>query len=161
MNPPVRLEHLASQPLAVIRRRAAAGQLSTVVPAACGTVWSALRALNICGAGRHVALYWDDQINLEVGVEFDAPFPGHGEVVASATPAGPVAVAVHFGPYQLLGQAHDAICHWCAAHGRTPAGPCWEIYGHWLEQWNTDPSQVRTDVYHLLVPDHALGAADA
>jgi hypothetical protein len=26
----------------------------------------------------------------------------------------------------------------------------WEIYGHWEESWNTDPSKIRTDVFHLL-----------
>jgi hypothetical protein len=30
------------------------------------------------------------------------------------------------------------------------AGPNWEIYGHWQNEWNKDPSQIRTDVYYLL-----------
>jgi len=30
------------------------------------------------------------------------------------------------------------------------AGPNWEIYGHWQSEWNTNPSQIRTDVYYLL-----------
>jgi hypothetical protein len=48
-------------------------------------------------------------INLEVGVELEAPFAGHGEVVGSATPAGVVATAAHFGPYNRLHEAHQAI----------------------------------------------------
>ena len=149
----VRLEQLSSRPLAVVRRRASLQELSKVVPDACGAVWGVVRAQQITGAGRHVALYWDDQINLEVGVELDTPFAGHGEVVSSALPAGLVATTVHFGPYNRLHEAHEAIRQWCADHGYTPAGPNWEIYGHWTDEWNTDPTKIRTDVYYLLRTD--------
>ena len=83
----VRLEQLSSHPLAVVRRRASSKELAKVVPDACGLVWRVIRAQKISGAGRHVAIYWDGQINLEVGVELEAPFAGHGEVVGSVTPA--------------------------------------------------------------------------
>jgi effector-binding domain-containing protein len=146
----VRLEQLPSQPLAVVRRRASSNELAKVVPDACGLVWNVVRAQKVPGAGRHVALYWDDQINLEVGVELEAPFAGHGEVVGSATPAGTVATTTHLGPYGGLHGAHQAILQWCAAHGYALAGPNWEIYGHWIDEWNTDPSKIRTDVSYLL-----------
>ncbi len=149
----VRLEQLASRPLAVVRRRAGIPELAKVVPEACGTVWNVVRAQKIAGAGRHVALYWDDVCNLEVGVELEAPFSGHGEVVGSATPGGTVATAVHFGPYQQLGEAHRAIRQWCAQYGHALAGPNWEIYGHWVQEWCDDPSRIRTDVYYLLTPN--------
>lgn len=146
----VRLEQLSSLYLAVVRRRASPQELSRVVPEACGSVWNVVRAQQIQGAGRHVALYWDDQINLEVGVELDTPFSGQGEVIGSATPAGVVASTVHFGPYPRLNEAHDAIHRWCATHGHVLAGPRWEIYGHWIDEWNKDPSKIRTDVFYLL-----------
>ena len=146
----VRLEQLASRPLAVVRRRASVQELARVVPDACGTVWGVVRAQKIAGAGRHVALYWDDVINLEVGVELEEPFAGHGEVVGSATPAGAVATAAHFGPYGRLGEAHQVIREWCATHGHALAGPSWEIYGHWVDDWNSDPAKIRTDVFYLV-----------
>src|SRR5438270_5458936 len=152
----VRLEQLGSRPLAVVRRQASSQELAKVVPDACGTVWNVVRAQQITGAGRHVALYLDDTINLEVGVELDAPFAGHGEVVGSATPAGAVATAVHFGPYDRLHEAHQAIRRWCADHGYTPAGPNWEIYGHWEDEWNNDTAKIRTDVFYLVRPDGGL-----
>jgi hypothetical protein len=84
----VRIETaLAPRPLAVVRRQASLQQLSKVVPDACGVVWGVVGAQQIKGAGRHVALYLDDQINLEVGVELETPFAGYGEVVGSALPA--------------------------------------------------------------------------
>jgi effector-binding domain-containing protein len=149
----IRLEQLSGRPLAVVRRRAASHELSKVVPDACGTVWNALRSHQVAGAGRHVAVYLDCQINLEVGVELDGPFTGHGEVVASATPAGLVATTTHFGPYRLLHEAHEAIRRWCASNGHPLAGPNWEIYGHWKDEWNSDPSRICTDVFYLLAAD--------
>jgi len=147
----VRLERLSSRcPTAVVSRRARMQELPRVVPEACGTVWGVLRTLDVKGAGRHIALYMDDQINLEVGVELEHPFPGHGEVIGSNLPSGEVATAVHFGPYNQLGVAHQAIRNWCARHGYALAGPNWEIYGHWKEAWNSDPSKIRTDVFYLL-----------
>src|SRR3982750_3909877 len=102
MSYDVRVEHVHGRPLAVVRRRAAGHELAKVVPDACGTVWSVIQARKVVGAGRHVALYWDDEVNLEVGVEVDAPIPGYGEVVGSATPDGEVATVMHFGPYDRL-----------------------------------------------------------
>ena len=148
----VRLETAAACPTAVVRRRAAIKDLPKVIPEACGLVWNVVRAEHIPGAGRHVALYLDDAINVEVGVELEAPLSGagHGEVVSSTLPAGRVAATTHFGPYPQLGQAHDAIRDWSKSNGHALAGPCWEIYGHWQDEWNHEPSKIRTDVYYLL-----------
>lgn len=149
----VRLQRVSSRPLAVVQRRARLHELSKVVPDACGTVWGVVRAQQVPGAGRHVAVYLDNQINLEVGVELDAPFGGFGEVVGSATPAGLVATTTHYGPYGRLHEAHEAIRRWCGENGHTLAGPNWEIYGHWIDEWNSDPSKITTDIYYLLVED--------
>jgi effector-binding domain-containing protein len=146
----VRFEQLCSRPLAVVRRRAASHELSKVVPEACGTVWSVLRANQVIGAGRHVAVYLDNQINLEVGVEMEAPFSSCGEVAASATPAGLVATTTHYGPYGQLRRAHAAIQQRCRSNGHKLAGPSWEIYGHWNDAWNNDPSMIVTDVFYLI-----------
>jgi effector-binding domain-containing protein len=145
----VQFQRLDSAPLAVIRRQASASELSRVVPECCGLVWTAVRAQQV-EAGRHVAIYWDRSIRLEVGVELHGPFAEHGEVVRSATPAGAVASATHFGPYSGLGAAHDAIRGWCRDNNHRLAGPNWEIYDHWQPEWNANPSQIRTDVYYLL-----------
>jgi effector-binding domain-containing protein len=147
----VRLEQHPGLPLAVVRRRASMRELARVVPDACGTVWGVVRAQKVEGAGRHVAVYWDDQINLEVGVELAAPFAGFGDVVGSATPAGPVATTTHYGPYGQLHHAHEAIRRWCGSNGYMPAGPNWEIYGHWKDEWNSDPAKICTDIFYLLV----------
>jgi len=151
----VQLQRLSSVPLAVIRRQARSSELARVVPECCGVVWNAVRAQQT-QAGRHVAIYWDGSIRLEVGVELHGSFAEQGEIVRSATPSGAVASATHFGPYAGLGAAHEAIRQWCVANKHRLAGPNWEIYGHWQRQWGTDPSRIRTDLYYLLTDDAGL-----
>jgi effector-binding domain-containing protein len=146
----VQIHKLPSIPLAVIRRQVRQSELSRVVPECCGLVWNEIRAQQAKG-GRHVAIYWDGSIRLEVGAELEGPFAERGDVVRSATPAGEVASLTHFGPYGGLGRAHDAVVQWVHANGRQLAGPNWEIYGHWLPEWNDDASKIRTDVFYLLV----------
>jgi effector-binding domain-containing protein len=145
----VQIQQLNSVPLAVVRRQVSASELANVVPTCCGLVWEAVRAQQ-ARAGRHVAVYWDNSIRLEVGVELLGPFAEHGDVVRSATPAGAVAASTHFGPYVGLGAAHDAIRQWCRANNYRLAGPRWETYGHWQQEWDADPAKIRTDIYYLL-----------
>ena len=145
----VQLREQPGTPLAVVRRRVARTELSKVVPECCGLVWTALKAQGIRG-GRNVAVYLDGAIHVEVGVELDVAFVEKDDLVRSATPAGTVAWVTHYGPYGGLGAAHQAVHAWCRANGHTPAGPNWEIYGHWQDAWNADPSQIRTDVYYQL-----------
>jgi len=99
----VQFDQLDSLPLAVIRRHASASELSRVVPQCCGLVWNAMRARQ-ARAGRHVAIYWDGSIRLEVGVELYGPFaeegrssvpqrllaPWHGQRISGLTAAWPL-----------------------------------------------------------------------
>ncbi len=135
---------------AVVRGRVPARELARFVPAACGEVWSFVRAAGLPKPGRHVALYLDAQGSVEVGAEVTEPFAGNDRVHCSQLPAGRVATAVHFGPYQRLAETHTRIRQWCAEHGHRPTGISWEIYGHWDESWNANPSRIRTDVFYLL-----------
>jgi effector-binding domain-containing protein len=148
----VQLQQLDSIPLAVVRRQASAAELARVVPECCGVVWNVLRAQH-AQAGRHVAIYWDGTIRLEVGVELQGPFVEQGEVIRSATPGGTVASVTHLGPYSGLGAAHEAVRNWCRTRNHRFAGPNWEIYGHWQDGWNADPSQIRTDVFYLIASE--------
>jgi len=95
-----------------------------------------------------MAIYWNGEIRLEAGVECDEPFAESGDLVRSATPSGTAVHAIHFGPYQQLGKTHAAIQQWCKSHGHSLAGPNWEIYGHWLPEWNDSPALIRTDVFY-------------
>lgn len=146
----------AERPTAVVRRKSTLAELPRIVPDGCGVVWNVIRPLRdsgaIKGVGRNLALYLDDQINLEVGLELERPLDRVlGEVTGSSLPAGTVATTTHFGPYQKLKEAHAAVRDWCVKHGHAMDGRNWEIYEHWREEWNMNPAQIRTRVYYLLI----------
>ena len=147
----VRVSNVEPAPLVTVRRLASQRDLSRVVPEACGLVWKAVRAQNL-EAGRHVAVYWDGRISLDVGVECRGPFGADGEFRESSTPGGLAASVTHFGPYGQLGKAHDVLRQWCAENRFHLLGPSWEIYGHWQNEWNADPTGIRTDVFYLVAP---------
>jgi effector-binding domain-containing protein len=149
MSYAIRVNRADAGPIACVRRQVSSADLSRVVPECCGLVWAAVKAQGAHG-GRHVALYWDDAVRLEVGVELHGPFTDVAPVVRSATPAGLVATTTHLGPYGGLKAAHDAMHRWSHDSGRRLAGPRWELYGHWQPQWNVEPALIRTDVYYLL-----------
>ena len=135
---------------AVIRSRVRPKELSQFVPAACGEVWSFIRSAALPRPGRHLALYLDAQGSVEVGAEVSEPFAGNDRIRCSQLPAGRVAHTFHLGPYGRLGEAHAAIQECCAAQGHRRTGISWEVYGHWQESWNSDPTKIRTDVFYLL-----------
>ncbi len=147
-----RIELVHAEPIhtAVIRGRVRSSDLPQFVPAACGEVWAFVRSANLPRPGRHLALYLDDQGLVEVGVEVSEPFVGTERVHCSKLPAGRVVTATHFGPYARLRDAHAAIREWCEEHNHQRSGVSWERYGHWQTSWDTDPTKVRTDVFHLL-----------
>jgi effector-binding domain-containing protein len=149
MIDPPRLIEVVPLHTAVIRDRVAVQELQRFVPAACGEVWSFLKGAGIQG-GRHVALYGDEQGMVEVGAEVAEPFEGTGRIQCSHLPGGRVVTITHFGPYGGLETAHESLKVWCAEQGHGRPRVCWEIYGHWEESWNDDPSKIRTDVFHLL-----------
>lgn len=95
---------------------------------------------------QNVMLYRDDRPCVEVGVLVAGPFEPEGRVTASELPGGEVATATHQGDYSRLGATHDAVRAQMAVRGREPAGPRWEIYGHWRD----DPSELLTEVFWLL-----------
>ncbi|HWW00467.1 MAG TPA: GyrI-like domain-containing protein [Candidatus Acidoferrum sp.] len=145
----IKLTDVQAIPTAVIRSRVQPKELSKFVPAACGEVWSFIRSAGLPRPGRHVALYLEAGL-VEVGAEISEPFAGNDRVQCSQLPAGRVVAATHFGPYARLGEAHSEIRQWSGGRGHRLSSICWEIYGHWEESWQADPSKIRTDVFHLL-----------
>jgi effector-binding domain-containing protein len=148
MSHVIRIENVMAQPLAIVRRRAAQTDLKTVIPAACGDVWNRAKAHAVDRPGRLVALYLDDVMNIEVGVEVSDAFAGFEDLPRSATPDGRVATATHIGGYERLHDTHVAIHTYCKDHGHRFAGPSWEVYGH----ATGDPAHLRTDIFYLLKP---------
>jgi effector-binding domain-containing protein len=132
--------------MAVARATLPLGQISGRIIELFDLVYAFLETAKVKQAGHNIALYLDNAVDLEVGVPVTAPFEDTATVYCSSLPAGKAAHTVHYGPYSLLGEAHDTVQKGCEDRGLALTGVSWEIYGDWTD----DPSLVRTDVYYLL-----------
>ncbi len=146
MSHRVTCTEVAARPTAVVAATTTWPEFPSLWTGLLDEVWTCLRAGGIDRGCRNVMLYLDDVPHVEVGVELDRPCPLTGRVVTSALPAGQVAMTVHHGSYAGLASAHRAVLDWCAEHGRSPAGPRWEVYG----PHSDDLAEVWTEVCHLL-----------
>ena len=117
-----------------------------------GEVWKFIRSQpGLWTHGHNIFLYHHPKLVgapmlCDFGVEVTRTFETAGEVFAAETPGGEAAVAVHRGPYNRMGDTHDAIGTWIAANGRESAGHSWEIYG----DPTPDPADTETTVIYLL-----------
>jgi len=146
MSYQVRVTDVVARPTAVVPATTTWQQFPTLWRELLDEGWACLHAGGIYRGCRIIMLYWDDVPHVEVGVELLVPCPLTGRVVASALPAGQVAMTVHRGPYTGLEAAHRAVLDWCVAQGKQPVGTRWEVYG----PHNDDPAEVWTEVYYLL-----------
>jgi effector-binding domain-containing protein len=142
----VTVKEVAARPTAVVPATTTWQEFPALWKQLLDEVWACLHAGGVHRGCRNVMLYRDDVPHVEVGVELSVACPLTGRVVASALPAGQVAMTVHWGPYKGLDGAHQAVRDWCAARRRQQAGPRWEVYGPHRD----DPAEVWTEVYYLL-----------
>lgn len=92
-----------------------------------------------------------EEIEIEAGMPVSDPLPSAGRIKAGELPGGEAVSTIHYGPYDFLPAAGEALDAWVKQHGREAAGPNWEIY------W-TDPGEVikaeewKTEVIKPLTP---------
>ncbi len=141
------------RPTAVIAQTTSWGQFPSLWPELLDEVYAFARscpdfvtAASAAPRWQNVMLYLDQRPSVEIGVLAPAPFTPAGRVTASTLPGGTSAMTVHRGDYAGLGDAHAAVHAFIEARGLEPAGPIWEIYGH----WTPDPNELETEIYHLL-----------
>jgi effector-binding domain-containing protein len=147
----VSVEEVASRKLAAVRREVSVREISDAWRPALDEVWAFLRGQpDLRTDGHNVFLYHHERgperMRVDFGVEVVRAFDQVGNVYATETPAGKVALAVHVGNYRRLRETHTAIHDWCAEHGLQLAGKSWEVYGDWTE----DESKLETTVVYLL-----------
>src|SRR6266699_4317542 len=109
MSYQVTMTAVEARPTAVVEAMTTWQEFPTQWRELSNEVWACLRAGGITRGCRNIMLYWDDVPHVEVGVELLVPCPLTGRVVASALPAGQVAMTAHRGPYSGLAAAHRAM----------------------------------------------------
>jgi effector-binding domain-containing protein len=137
--------------IAAVRARVTIGEIGRAWKPALDHVWAFLKTNGELRPGHNLFLYHhpahrNDLMDVDFGVQVARRFEGQGDVRCVKTPAGEVARTVHIGPYDRLGEAHDAVHAWCAAHNRKIARASWEVYG----DWNDDPALLETTIKYLL-----------
>jgi effector-binding domain-containing protein len=149
MNYKVEITEVPEQRLAAARQRTTFKRISSEIGRLLEAPWAFIRQNpHLRRDGHNVAMYWSakGEGTIEVGIQIIQDFTETDEVICSSTPAGRVAMTIHFGEYSDLGPAHDAVMAWCKQNGYDRAGPFWEVYG----DWEDDPSKRRTDVVYLI-----------
>lgn len=155
MDYAISLTEVESSYLAAVRATVTRRTLSVTIRQILGAnkIYPFIKSAGLQKAGHNVIVYENDrsrsfgnEFEIEVGVQVAAPFEGNDEVICSSTPAGRAATTLHTGPYDRLGQAHDAIMTWAKKEGIALTGRSWEVYGDWHE----DPNQLTTEVLYLL-----------
>jgi len=148
----ITVETTPARQLAAVRRHIRIPEIRHAWKPALDQVWDFLRKHpGLRTDGHNIFLYHhpaqrDLPMDIDFGVEIVRSFEPHGEVFPTQTPAGEVATTLHIGPYERIGEAHDAVHAWAAANHRTFAGQSWEIYGDWTD----DVSKLETRIVYLL-----------
>jgi len=153
MSTQVHIQTVSTRKLAAVRRRVRIEQIASTWRPALDKVWEFLgQNPGLRTDGHNIFLYHhpdkpESPLDIDFGVEVSRPFLPSGEVALVETPGGKVATAVHIGPYDQLGRAHDAIQAWVARNRMSLAGSSWEIYG----DWSADITKLETRVEYLLL----------
>jgi len=140
-----------ASPTAIIRDGMPLGEFAERLMPIFDRVYSTLDEAEIEQGGHNLLVMRggpEGDVDIEVGILASGPFTEVGDLVASETPGGEAATAVHWGEYDQLPHVHNAVIDWCDDNGRVREGTRWEIYGH----WDDDPTKRRTDVFYLLEP---------
>ena len=148
----VSIQLVPARMLAAVRRQVRIGQIGGAWRPALDQVWAFLRQNpGLRSDGHNVFLYHhpasrDLPMDVDFGVQVTRHFERAGEVYVTETPAGKVACAAHIGPYEGLGETHQAIHAWAVATNAAFAGKSWEVYGDWTD----DLSKLETRIEYLL-----------
>lgn len=140
---------IAAQPVLFVRARVARHELATAIGDGIGRSYGHAHRSGLAMAGPPFTRYPEvgaGLMTVEAGVPLAAAAAGSGGIEAGELPGGPVAVAIHAGPYDQLTETYAAIERWMQTQGVRPGGAPWESY---LTDPADHPNQAdwRTAVY--------------
>jgi effector-binding domain-containing protein len=148
----VSVENVPARMLVAVRRKVRIPEVRSAWKPALDRVWAFLRQHpGLRTDGHNVFLYHHPAnrqapMDIDFGVQVTRAFEPTDEVIFTETPAGKVATALHVGPYEKLGETHDAIHAWAATNHVAFAGKSWEVYG----DPTPDPAKAETRIEYLL-----------
>lgn len=150
----IEVRQLEEQPVLSIRQSVPMDGIQDAIGEFLQAVWSRVKAAGQIPAGPPFTRYHaveDAGVVLEAGLPVSGDLEGEGRIEARVLPGGEAAATDHYGPYEGLPDAGEALEAWARQHDRTPAGPRWEVY--WTDPGEVeDPQEWRTEVIMPLEP---------
>ncbi|NYF17767.1 effector-binding domain-containing protein [Microbacterium sp. AK009] len=146
MSEDVRIVDHAVELTAGVRRRVPMSELTDFFAAAFTETARALAEQGVAPIGPPFGKYYgvpDTAVDVEAGFPVAGTVRPLGNVSPGVLPAGPVAEAMHVGPYDTMDQTYAAVQRHCAAVGMTPGPVSWEQYLSDPEA-EPDPTRWRT-----------------
>ena len=137
------------QPILYIERRVAQTELQPMLAECFGKLFGHGHQAGLPIAGWPIARYLSTGPGLwtvQAAMPVTTPVTGEGEMQAGTLPGGPVALAVHAGPYGQLSETYAAMEKWIETNGFQIAGAPWESYVTDPGQL-PDPADWRTEVF--------------
>lgn len=147
MSYQVEIQMLPTHATAVVEGRMPVAAIPAWLPRVYQEIVTYLTSVGVGPAGPPFARYTfqDDFVTVQAGFPVAQAVAGEGRVAPSSLPGGPAAVTTHYGPYEGLTAAYDAVEIWLKENGREGSGPPWEVY-YTDPQAEPDPAGWRTDV---------------
>lgn len=142
-------QELEARPILFIRRRIARSELQGTLAECFGKLYGHAQRKGLALAGFPLARYVSTGPGLwtvEAAIPLSKAAAPEDDMQAGSLPAGPVALGIHVGPYEGLGDTNAAIERWIEANGFRVGGPPWEWYVTDPGE-HPDPRDWRTEVY--------------
>lgn len=147
-------EHRDPQPFLFVRKQCSHAEIAAAIGECLPRVYMHCQEHALAMVGPPIVRYAKvgaGLLTIEGGFPLATPATGDGELEAGELQGGPVATAVHVGPYDALPQTHAAIERWIAEHGHRAKGAPWEQYLTDPGE-EPDPAKWRTQVVYPLEP---------
>ena len=139
----------AAQPILFIRRRIARSELQGMLAECFGKLFGYAQQKGLPVSGFPLARYVSTGPGLwtvEAAVPLAVSAEGVDDMQSGTLPAGPVALGIHAGSYDELGDTNAAIERWIDSNGFRVAGAPWEWYVTDPAEY-PNPADWRTEVY--------------
>ena len=126
----VQLVESKTQPVAVVHGRHVMKDLPAFLAGAFVEILDALRRQRLLPTGPPFGRYrpTPEGFDAEAGFPTSGAVKQTGRVVPSALPGGMVAQVEHFGSYDDISAAYDAVERWLTEHDYVATGAPWESY---------------------------------
>ena len=119
------------QPFLFVHAKVARGEIAKAIAEGLGRVFPYAMKAGVPLAGPPTARYLTSGpglLEMQVGVPIAVAALGQGDVQAGELPGGSIAVAIHAGAYEQLGDTYAAMERWMEANRYRGGGAPWESY---------------------------------